>query len=317
MENSHAKGEMTEAMPRSTSATPHCCATIGFFDGVHLGHAYLISQVRQAAMERGLASAVVTFPLHPRQALQTDYRPQLLLTPEEKAVHLKATGIERCITIDFTRALSQLTARQFMTLLAEQYGVRALVIGYDHRFGHGREEGFADYVRHGGEIGMEVLPALAYEQDGLTVSSSQVRRLLSAGEVGAAAQCLGYEYYVQGKVEEGYGAGHALGYPTANLHPDFANKLIPADGVYAVRVMTEEKTYGGMMNIGFHPTLNADNHRTLEVNVFDFSGNLYGRTLRVCFVSQLRHERKFLTPERLSAQLKADEAEARQALRMG
>ena len=176
----------------SAEPTP-CVATIGFFDGVHLGHRYLIRQTQEVAVRRGVPAMVVTFATHPRQVMQPGYRPCLLTTCQEKEALLQEAGADRCLMLEFTPQLARLTAREFMTLLHSRYGVEALVIGYDHRFGHGRSEGFDDYVRYGSELGMEVSPAQAYRlADGASISSSRLRRLLQEGDVEEAARELGY-----------------------------------------------------------------------------------------------------------------------------
>ena len=285
-------------------------ATIGFFDGVHRGHRFLIDQVRREAAVRGLSSAVITFPLHPRQVLQSDYRPKLLTTPQEKLSLLEETGIDTCILLDFTPHLASLTAREFMEVLKNRYRIRALVIGYDHRFGHNRSEGFGDYARYGQELGIDVLPADAFRlptaPDGSPVSSSLVRRLLLAGDAAQAAKCLGYPYFLNGTVVSGRRIGHQLGYPTANLQPDHPDKIIPANGVYAVRVETSGKTYGGMLNIGRRPTLDNGDDRSIEVHIFEFDRDIYRESLRLSFVQRIREERKFNSVDELAEQLHRD-----------
>ena len=285
-------------------------ATIGFFDGVHRGHRFLIGQVRREAAARGLDAAVITFPVHPRQVLQCDYRPQLLTTPQEKLSLLAETGIDTCILLDFTPHLASLTAREFMEVLKNRYRIRALVIGYDHRFGHNRSEGFGDYARYGQELGIDVLPADAFHlptaPDGSPVSSSLVRRLLRTGDAAQAAECLGYPYFLNGTVVSGRRIGHQLGYPTANLQPDHPDKIIPANGVYAVRVETGGKTYGGMLNIGRRPTLDNGDDRSIEVHIFDFDRDIYRESLRLSFVQRIREERKFNSVDELTEQLHRD-----------
>ena len=262
--------------------------------------------MRREAAARGLSSAVITFPLHPRQVLQNDYRPQLLTTPQEKLSLLEETGIDTCILLDFTPHLASLTAREFM----EVYRIRALVIGYDHRFGHNRSEGFEDYARHGQELGIDILPAEAFRlpaaPDGNPVSSSLIRRLLRTGDVSQAAECLGYPYFLNGTVVSGRRIGHQLGYPTANLQPDHPDKIIPANGVYAVRVETGGKTYGGMLNIGRRPTLDNGDDRSIEVHIFDFDRDIYRESLRLSFVQRIREERKFNSVDELTEQLHRD-----------
>lgn len=306
---------------RSSASSRPGAATIGFFDGVHRGHRYLIEQVREVARARGLASSVVTFPVHPRKVMQASFQPGLLLTRAEKLDLLYKAGIDRCIMLDFTPALSQLSARQFMALLKDRYCIEALVIGYDHRFGHNRAEGFDDYVRYGQELGMEVVLAHAYSckvedanGDGQNISSSFIRSLLHQGDVSAAASCLGYDYFLQGTVVGGYHVGRTIGFPTANLKVDCLDKLIPADGVYAVRVVVDGCEYGGMLCIGLRPTLDNGTNRSIEVHIFDFHTDIYNHPMRISFVRRTRSEQKFHSVDELIARLHRDEAEVKNIL---
>lgn len=292
-------------------------ATIGFFDGVHTGHRYLIRQVEEIAAARGLRSALVTFPVHPRKVMNADYRPELLTTPEEKISILADIGVDYCLMLDFTPDISRLTAREFMTqVLKERFQVKCLVIGYDHRFGHNRSEGFDDYVRYGKEIGIEVIRAKAYTShieieagQHAVVSSSLIRKLLHEGEVDLAARCLGYEYFLDGMVVGGYQVGRKIGFPTANLSVDDPNKLIPADGVYAVWVTFDGETYMGMLNIGVRPTIDNGPNRTIEVNILHFHSNIYDKSIRLTFVKRTRPELKFSTIDELIVQLHKDAEE--------
>lgn len=310
----------------SDTSAPAACrpsvATIGFFDGVHRGHRYLIGQVRRAAAERGLASSAVTFPVHPRKVMQPAYRPDLLTTCEEKVSLLEETGLDYCVMLDFTRELARLSARQFMELLKERYRIAALVIGYDHRFGHNRSEGFDDYVRYGKELGMEVLPAQAYSYAGggdareaeVTVSSSVIRRLLSAGDVSEAAEYLGYGYFLDGTVVGGYQVGRKIGFPTANLRVNDPDKLVPADGVYAVRVTVGGTEYGGMLSVGYRPTFDNGANRSIEVHIFHFNADIYDCPMRISFVRFMRPEQKFDSVEALVARIRRDEEEIKAVL---
>lgn len=301
-------------------------ATIGFFDGVHRGHRYLIEQVCKAAAARGLAASVVTFPVHPRKVMHADYRPELLTTCDEKVALLAETGIDYCFMLDFTPTVAQLSAKQFMSVLKKDYDVQALVIGYDHRFGHNRSDAFEDYVRYGGELGIEVLRAHAYPygtgsvatnlkaEAETTVSSSAIRRLLLEGNVSGAADCLGYRFFLEGTVVGGHRIGRKIGFPTANLRVSDSEKLIPCDGVYAVRVHLEGKEYGGMLSIGCRPTLNNGANRTIEVHLFHFNGDIYGWPMQIAFVRRTRPELKFDSIDGLVEQLRRDEAEIKAIL---
>ena len=289
-------------------------STIGFFDGVHLGHRHLINQVKMAASLNGWCSSIITFPVHPRQVIQSDYRPSLLSSPEEKIELLASTGIDNCILLPFTRELSQLTAWEFMQLLYDQYKVRMLVIGYDHRFGHNRAETFEDYCRYGRELGIHIMQATAYTQEQDKVSSSVIRRALLSGEVSTATKYLGYPYFMQGTIVSGYQVGRKIGFPTANLQVDFPNKLIPAIGVYAVRVSVNGQSYRGMLNIGHRPTLNNGTDLSIEVHILDFEGDIYHQPMRIEFVDFLRPEAKFNSVDELTVQIQKDKEAAIQVL---
>lgn len=302
----------------ASAITPEpCVATIGFFDGVHAGHRYLIQQVKEIAVAKGLHSALVTFPAHPRKVMNASYHPELLTTPEEKISLLSNIGVDYCLMLDFTPDVSRLSAQEFMArLLKERYQVKCLVIGYDHRFGHNRSEGFEDYVRYGQEIGIEVIRAHAYkgnieigEAPNIPVSSSLIRRLLHEGEVGLAARCLEYDYYLDGTVVGGYQVGRKIGFPTANLKIDDPDKLIPADGVYAVWVTFDGQTYMGMLNIGVRPTVDNGPDRTIEVNILHFHSDIYNKSIRLTFVERTRPELKFSSMEELIVQLHKDAEE--------
>lgn len=296
-----------------------CVATIGFFDGVHRGHRFLIRQLTRYAVGHDLASLLVTFRTHPRQVMQAAYQPQLLTTYDEKCGQLVTTGADYCLTLDFTTALAALSARRFMAeILKEKLSVKVLVIGYDHRFGHDRSEGFAEYVEYGRELGMEVVRADAFAMSEVNVSSSMVRACLAEGEVGIAARCLTRPYEITGRVVHGFHVGHELGFPTANIQVEDSQKLIPKNGVYAVwvkgKIGGEEHVWGGMLNIGLRPTMENGENRTIEVHLLDFAGDLYGCRLTLSFVRRLRDERKFRNKGELVHQLREDEAMVRMIL---
>lgn len=287
-------------------------ATIGFFDGVHRGHKFLINGVIDCAAKCGMRSMVVTFDSHPRLVLHKDFQPRLLTTADEKAALIKATGVESCVMLHFDEELASLSAYDFMkSVLRGRLNVSKLITGYDNRFGHNRSEGFEDYVRYGRELGIDVMRADAFVLNGVQVSSSVIRSFLSAGEVGMAAMCLGRPYELCGRVVGGYHEGRRMGFPTANIEVGDKLKLVPEAGVYAVMVSIDggARLGGGMMNIGTRPTFNGT-ETTLEVNIFGFSGDIYGHELGVKFVKRLRGERKFSSAGKLAEQLEKDRAEA-------
>ncbi len=289
-------------------------ATIGFFDGVHLGHRHLINQVKMAASLNGWCSSIITFPVHPRQVIQSNYQPSLLSSPEEKIELLASTGIDNCILLPFTRELSQLTAWEFMQLLYDKYKVRMLVIGYDHRFGHNRIETFEDYCRYGRELGIHIMQATAYTQEQDKVSSSAIRRALLSGDVMIAKKYLGYNYFLEGTIVSGYQVGRKIGFPTANLRVDYPYKLIPSIGVYAVYVYVNGQKYKGMLNIGHRPTLNNGTDLSIEVHILNFEGDIYHQTMRIEFIDFLRIEAKFQNTDELASQILKDKEAALRVL---
>ncbi|MGM9798429.1 MAG: riboflavin biosynthesis protein RibF [Parabacteroides sp.] len=281
-------------------------ATIGFFDGVHLGHRFLIDEVKAAAAARGLPSAVITFPAHPRAVLQKDYQPRLLNSFEDKLRLLATTGVDYCIVLDFTVALSQLSAEAFLHILATEWRVKGLVIGYDHRFGHDRRDGFTQYVEYGTQCGIEVLKAAAFDAGHTEVSSSEIRRLLHEGAVEQAAHLLTYAYSISGRIVSGYKVGRTLGFPTANIQPDDPMQLLPGIGVYAVWVEVAGKRHKGMLYIGSRPTLDNGAQLSIEVHILQFSGDIYNDPIRVTFERFVRGDEKFDSLEALKAQLMCD-----------
>ena len=282
-------------------------ASIGFFDGVHLGHRYLIEQVKEEAARQGICSAVITFPVHPRQVMNADYQPELLTSYEDKLKLLADTGIDYCIVLDFTPDIAKLTAWEFMnTILKERYSVQGLVIGHDHRFGHNRSEGFEEYCSFGNKLGINVVRAHACVIDNVTVSSSVIRRLLHACDITSANHYLGYSYSLEGVVVGGHRIGRTLGFPTANLRVDQACKLIPGEGVYAVRVTVAGSDYAGMLSIGHRPTLNNGNDRSIEVHILNFHSDIYNFPIKLSFVRFIRPDLKFPTIEELRMQLVED-----------
>lgn len=284
-----------------------CVATIGFFDGVHAGHRFLIEQVKEIAEGYRLRSALITFPVHPRKVMNPEFHPELLTTQDEKTALLAEMEVDYCMMLDFTPDISQLTAREFMThILKERYRVECLVIGYDHRFGHNRSEGFEDYCRYGEEIGMRVIRARACTYNNINVSSSVIRDYLHRGDVQMAALCLGYDYFLNGIVVGGYQVGRKIGFPTANLQVDDPDKLVPADGVYAVYVTFDGQKYKGMLNIGHRPTLD-NGAKSIEVNILHFHSDIYDKPICLSFIQYLRPELKFDTIDELVAQMHKDE----------
>lgn len=279
--------------------------TVGFFDGVHIGHQYLIDQLVDVARAENLASAVISFPVHPRQVLQADYRPALLCGYREKIDRLSKTSLDYCIPIDFTPEISKLTAKDFIQkLLKEKYNVKVLLVGYDHRFGYNRADDFPEYVKYGKEVGIDVIKA--GEMSGDHVSSSRIRRILGEGDILRANQLLGYNYTISGKIIEGFKVGRTIGFPTANIKIWEQFKVIPPFGVYAVYVRIDGSVYKGMLYIGKRPTLQNSDDISLEVNIFSFDGNLYDKELTAEFVGFIRLDQKFDSLEILKKHIQED-----------
>ncbi len=275
-------------------------ATIGYFDGVHLGHRYLFEQLCELGKARGLLSAIYTFQEHPKEVV-SGVCPPLLTTPEERFRLLEREGEVHVLSF---AAIRSLTAAAFMRRLREE-GVSALLMGYDHHFGSDRLTDFRDYARIGMETGIEVLPAKELTEDGLEhVSSSAIRRALLAGNVEAANKMLGYTYSIRGEVVRGNAIGRTIGFPTANI--DYATeKLLPPAGVYAGRCRVGGKDYPTLVNIGTNPTV-GNQHTTVEGYLAGFAGDVYGQRLCLRLEHFVRGEQKFGSLEALREQIAKD-----------
>ncbi len=288
-------------------------AATGFFDGVHLGHKRVIEQLCAVARERGEESLLVTFWPHPRSVLQQDAdRLRLLSTLQEKRARCQAYGVDRFEVLPFDRAFSELSAEAFIReYLVKRLGVTALVLGYDHRLGHdafASTEEMMETVRRCGVTPVRV-DAFSEGLD-VVVSSTQIRRALFAGDVLLAERMLGYRYGLHGVVVAGNRIGRTIGFPTANMQLYEPLKLVPADGVYAVRVCVLGRTYQGVCNIGLRPTVGAGGARTIETHILDFDQEIYGLDLDIEFCARLRDERRFDSLERLKEQLCLDRKKA-------
>ncbi|MDR3250446.1 MAG: riboflavin biosynthesis protein RibF [Tannerella sp.] len=290
-------------------------ATIGFFDGVHVGHRFLLDEMRALAAERNLPSAVVTFLTHPRIVLQADYQPRLLNSFREKIYLLEQTGIDYVIIEDFNLSLAALSAREYIeNVLHKELNVKCLLVGHDHRFGHLRSEGFEQYQLYGKNCGMEIVRAPAFSDNGVAVSSSTVRRLIEGGNMSAATRLLGYSYCLRGYIVKGYNIGRSLGFPTANIDVDGQFKIIPLNGSYAVWATIDDKRYKGMLYIGSRPTFYNGDSVSVEVNVFDFSGDLYNKYIKVELVEYIREEMKLDSLDSLKELLQEDKIRVNEIL---
>lgn len=278
-------------------------ATIGFFDGVHKGHQFLFERLRALADEHGLQPVIVTFTNHPRQVLQSDYVPRLLTTLDERRQLLQSYG--EVLVLPF-EDVQPLTAAQFIQRLSEQYGVRMLLMGYDHRFGSDRLQHAQDYRKAGALCGVEVLTMGEFIAGELHVSSTEIRQALEIGNIVIANELLGRPYSLTGTVVRGRGIGHTIGFPTANIQPDSNEKIIPHNGVYAVEVLCADgHPMPALCNIGTNPTVgNAE--RTIEVFIPGFEGNLYDQSLSLRFIRFIRSEQKFDSLASLQKQIMED-----------
>ena len=285
-----------------------CAVTIGFFDGVHQGHRYLLQQLEEMASDEGLSAIAVTFDRHPKEVVSKDFAPSLLTTQAEKLSLLSESFKGEIVVLPFTQELCSLTAKEFMlSVLREKMNAKILLMGYNHRFGHGGGT-LEEYVAWGREADIEVRMARALE--GEKVSSSRIRNLIAEGDVEKANTLLGYRYFMTGSIVEGKQIGRQIGFPTANLSLP-KQKLLPACGVYAVGVeMNDSTRKNGMLCIGHRPTVEANGELSIEVHIFDFDGNLYGKEIRLEFIGRLREERRFSSLEELQLQLRRDAADA-------
>jgi len=281
--------------------------TTGTFDGVHLGHKKILTKVNELAKNNDAESVLLTFDPHPRIVLFGENSDlQLLSTPEEKRELLEKAGVQHLITHLFTKELSRLSAADYIkTVLVEKLHVHYMVIGHDHRFGKNREGSVRDLKEWAPICGYKVKQLLPLKADKVAISSTKIREAIANGDMETANKNLGYIYSMKAKVVEGKKLGRELGYPTANLEVDYKYKLIPADGIYAVYANYEGKIYKGMMSIGLNPTI-ENKGRSMEVNIFDFNENIYGKELRISFVKKTRNEEKFKGLDELKAQLDKD-----------
>ena len=288
--------------------TQKYAATIGLFDGVHAGHRYLIDSLKKEAEKRGLKSMVLTFNNNPKQVLRTNFKPQLLTTPDEKRVQLQSLQLDSIVELDFTKEMAALSAFDFIQqVLYDKYQVGLLLVGHDHRFGKDRIDGFPEYAAYGKQTGIEVIEAAQFSTPSLKqISSSTIRTALANGKIEQATALLSYPYSFEGEVISGYKVGRKIGFATANLKPVHPDKIIPGLGVYMVKIFWQNRPYKAMMNIGRRPTMDNDNNISLEVHILDFQEEIYGQILKVSFLKKIRDEKKFNAVEDLVEQLKKD-----------
>lgn len=287
--------------------------TIGTFDGVHLGHQKIINQLNEEAEKIGGESVLFTFYPHPRMVLYPEsHGLKLIQTQAEKVDKLRRMGLQNAIIYPFTLEFSRLTALEFVRdFLVNKLNVKKLVIGYDHQFGKNREGSIQFLLDVCDTYGFEVIEIAAQEIDEVNVSSTKIRNAIKSGDIETANSFLGEPFQLQGVVVKGQSLGRELGFPTANIDLQSDLKLIPASGVYAVKVDVDGILYDGMMNLGNRPTVDDLTSTNIEVHLFNFSDDLYGKMLTVQLLSRFRDVIKFDSIEALKSQLAEDETNIR------
>jgi riboflavin kinase/FMN adenylyltransferase len=290
--------------------------TIGTFDGVHLGHRKIISGIKELAESTGGETVLLTFFPHPRMILHPeDESIKLINTIPEKAELLEQLGIDHLIITPFSRDFSNQSAEEYIRdVLVNKIGTKKIVIGYDHRFGKDRHGGLDDLLRLGPVYGFDVVEIPEQDINEVAISSTRIRSALLHGEIELANTCLGYPFFITGRIVRGDQIGRQLGYPTANIVIPETYKLIPSDGIFAAKVKIEGVKYGGMAYIGTRPTINGT-RRNIEVNIFDFDKEIYNQQVSMEFHNFVRGDMKFDSLDRLKAQIAKDKVEVEKLLK--
>jgi len=280
--------------------------TLGTFDGVHIGHRKILEKITQNVENEKLESLVLTFFPHPRMVLQDQSGVKLLNTISEKIELLEKIGIQNLVIHPFDEKFSKLSAEEFVkTVLVDQFHIQKIIIGHDHRFGRNRTANIDDLIAFGKQYDFEVEQISVQEIKEVSISSTKIRKALTEGNMALANDYLGYDYFLTGTILKGKQLGRTIGFPTANLKIAENHKLIPRNGAYIVKSILDNKTVFGMMNIGFNPTITAEN-LSIEVHYFGFDADLYHQEIRVSILKYLRPEQKFDSIALLKEQLKKD-----------
>ncbi|TDI92023.1 MAG: bifunctional riboflavin kinase/FAD synthetase [Caldithrix sp.] len=291
--------------------------TVGTFDGLHLGHQFIVEKLKNRAEFLNAQTTLVTFNPHPQIVLKSPDKPDLkiLTTVDEKIEILRTFDIDRLLVIEFTHEFSKTTPVEFVKkVLYETVGFKEMVTGHDHAFGKDRQGDFETLKKLAQELEFSVTELGPFKIEEDLVSSTKIRTLLLGGDIKSANKLLGRNYFVNGKIVGGEGRGRDLNFPTANIELDSRDKLIPGDGVYAVYAFLGSKKVAGMMNIGVRPTF-VSGARVMEVNLFDFHETIYGKKMKIEFVERIRDEKRFSGPDELVAQLKKDQEKSLNILR--
>jgi riboflavin kinase/FMN adenylyltransferase len=290
------------------STTKKTILTLGTFDGVHLGHQKILERIIDNTANNKYESLVLTFFPHPRMVLQENSEIKLLNTMEEKVYLMENMGIQNLVIHPFDTVFSQLTAEEFVrTVLVNQFDIHKIIIGHDHRFGRDRTANIDDLISFGKQYGFEVEQISVQEINDLSISSTKIRKAISQGNMPLANEYLGYDYFLSGTVFKGKQLGRTIGFPTANIKIEEDYKLIPHNGVYAVKSIINQKTIFGMMNIGFNPTVSGEK-LSIEVHFFDFDTDLYEQKIKVSILKYIRAEQKFDSVDLLTEQLEKDKS---------
>lgn len=289
--------------------------TVGTFDGVHRGHHAVLEEIGRRARRRGSVSVLVTFDRHPLTVVRPEAAPALLTTPDEKKAFLAESDLDYVAFLPFTRKLSRYTPEEFIRLvLLDRFRVEELVIGHDHGFGRSRSGSIDTARRLGAELGfdVDVVPAVTVGDE--TISSTKIREALSSGDVISAARGLGRPYSFRGPVVHGQGRGRELGFPTANIAPPGGRKLLPLEGIYAVRACVRDRFHHGLLHLGPRPTF-AGSPPSIELYLLDFDADIYGERVQVDFLERLRGVEPFASAAALVDQMKRDRDRAREFFR--
>ena len=281
--------------------------TIGTFDGIHLGHQKILSRLINSSKNKDLNSVVLTFFPHPRIILNKYNEVKMIDTLNEKIIHLNEIGIDTLIIHPFDKKFSLLSANQFIKdFLVEKLKIKHIIIGYDHRFGKGREASVTDLKNYASDYDFTVEEIKAQEIEKITVSSTKIRNSINEGDIKTTEKYLGRYFNLTGKVVKGDGLGKKINYPTANIFIEETYKIIPKDGVYLIETIIKDKLFNGMMNIGHRPTIGT-NIKSIEVHLFNFNEDIYDQVISVKMISKIREEKKFSSIQALQEQLVKDE----------
>lgn len=280
--------------------------TIGTFDGVHVGHQKVLSNLINSAKKDNATAVLLTFFPHPRMVLQKDTSIKLINTIDERIKLLEKTGLDTLVIHEFTKDFAEKTALDFVkNVLVDNLKISKLIIGYDHRFGKNREGNFEQLTAFGKTFGFEVSKIPQQEIDNITISSTKIRKAIELGNIEEANRYLGYAFMLTGEIVKGNNLGEKIGFPTANLAIKETYKLLPKTGSYVVKSELENETVYGMMNIGFNPTVKGKT-QTIEIHFFNFNKDLYGKNIQIDVLKFLRDEQKFDSVEDLKNQLEKD-----------